>query len=271
MPAEFFDTAEIALNKDGQSWGNLGLWRDGDHYSDACRELALALGRAADLKEGSHVFDAGFGCGDQLLLWLEHFHVASLQGLNLSTSQTQQAKALLEQHGHAHHGQQLVKGDIDDFGLWPRAGAPAPDRILCLDSAYHFPRRDAFLEHAGRALPSGGRLCLTDFVLGETVLGGARELVQDAMLQASRLPRENLVSTTEYHAVLEQAGFDDIELKDISRAVMRGFAAWWASYRSKAAQLPIRSRLKYAVTASFLDWTYRKGALRYLLISARRS
>jgi len=57
--AEFHDLAELALNRDGQSWGNLGYWQTAEDYSAACRDLAVLLGEKASLSSHSAVFDAG--------------------------------------------------------------------------------------------------------------------------------------------------------------------------------------------------------------------
>ncbi len=271
VATEFFDTAEVALNAGDQSWGNLGLWQDEDSYSDACRGLALALGIEAGLDAESHVFDAGFGCGDQLLLWLEHFHVATLQGVNLSETQTRRALDLLKRHGHHKHCETLRQGDIHNSAHWPAPGAPRPNRVLCLDGAYHFPGRASFLAQAGRSLAPGGVLCVTDFVLPESFQGGLRSLPLHAMLRGSRIPRDNLVTTARYREQLFEAGFDQVAIRDLSESVMLGFSAWWARYHRRASHLPARSRLKYAVTARFLGWAYHKTVLRYVLISARRN
>ncbi len=268
MPTEFFDTAEIALNDGDQSWGNLGLWREGDSYSEACRSLALELGTMAGLDDNSHVLDVGFGCGDQLLLWLEHFGVQSVQGVNLSASQCARAIALLEAHGQGHHGQHLAQGDVGDERCWPAAGAPAPNRILCLDSAYHFPARQQFFARAARTLSPGGRLCLSDFVLSESYRGNVQELSLDAMLRASRIPRHNMLSLDEYSGQLSAAGFSRLDSRNLSREVMLGFSDWWYRFRREAGRLPVRSRLKYAVTARFLRWAFSNQVLRYVIIRA---
>ncbi len=268
MATEFFDTAEVALNDGGQSWGNLGLWCEGDSYSEACRRLALELGTMAGLDSSSQVLDVGFGCGDQLLLWLEHFDVASLQGVNLSASQTARAKQRLQQHGQQQHCRHLGQGDVADTDCRPAPDAATPNRILCLDSAYHFPARPGFFAHAASTLSGGGKLCLSDFVLAANYPGGLLELPLRAMLQASRIPRANLLTEAHYTAQLADAGFNHIETRDISREVMLGFSGWWSRYREKARQLPTRSRLKYAGTAGFLHWAYRRDVLRYVIIKA---
>ena len=143
--SEFHDLAELGLNRDGESWGNLGYWKTATDYSEACRALALLLGEQAGLDRNSSVFDAGFGCGDQLLLWLEHFRVASIYGANLSQSQTAYAKNLLTRNRHAEMAAAIVQGDINNPDVWSATLERAhPSHVVALDCAYHFGSRFTF-------------------------------------------------------------------------------------------------------------------------------
>ena len=270
--AEFFDLAELPLNAGDQAWGNLGYWDAAPNYSDACRALATRLGASAQLGQTSRVVDAGFGCGDQLIHWLEHFQVPYLTGINLSHSQTDLARSRLEAAGHSEAAASIAQGNIDDQAAWKHWETASINRVLALDCAYHFPDRAAFLQRAGQLLPKGGRLCLTDFVLTESHSGlSLRGMALAPMLKASRIPPRNIVSLSKYETQLEDAGFHDVEAEDISDWVMQGFAAWLRGYKlANPRRMPRRLWLKYEVTAAFLDWAYRKQVLRYVMISATR-
>ena len=124
--SEFHDLAELGLNRDGESWGNLGYWKTATDYSEACRALALLL-------------------GDQLLLWMEHFRVARIYGANLSQSQTAYAKNLLTRNRHAEMAAAIVQGDINNPDVWSATLERAhPSHVVALDCAYHFGSRFTF-------------------------------------------------------------------------------------------------------------------------------
>ena len=91
------------------------------------------------------------------------------------------------------------------------------------------------------------------------------------MLRASRIPRRNIVTLARYTEGLADNGFGGIEVRDLSEQVMLGFSSWWERYREGISQLPMRSRLKYGITARFLRWAYRNNVLRYVALSARRN
>ncbi len=277
--AEFHDLAELALNRDGQSWGNLGYWQTAEDYSAACRALALLLGETAGLGRDSVVFDAGFGCGDQLLLWLEHFRVARICGVNLSQSQTAHARAKLMQAGYPAVAAALVQGDISD----PEACSAAlnrgkPDHVLALDCAYHFPNRMEFFALAQQHLAPAGQLALTDFMLAEQHdTASLAHRVLGWMLKLSRVAEANIVDRERYRLELQETGFENIRMVDISEHVMPGLAQFIRNLRLDKIPAGAGTRpgwsgwLKYRLTGRFLEWAFRRSILRYCVITATKS
>ena len=264
--SEFHDLAELALNRAGQSWGNLGYWKNANDYSDACRALATLLGEQAALDHHSIVFDAGFGCGDQLLLWLEHFGVLQISGVNLSRSQTAHARTLLAGKGQADASAAIRRGDVNDPAIWKIAlDGTKPSHVLALDCAYHFPDRLAFWGLAGRHLAPAGRLVLTDFMLDPRHrTKGFRHRLLCWMLKRARIAEANIVNEQIYRDQLVQAGYGGIGILDISEYVMPAFSA------GSDRKLTWPVRCKYAVTSRFLKWAYRRSILRYCLVSATK-
>lgn len=264
MMPEFHDLAELALNRDGQSWGNLGYWQSATDYSDACRALATLLGEQAGLDRQSIVFDAGFGCGDQLLLWLEHFGVSQIYGANLSHSQTAYAKTLLVRNARPESAEAILQGDVNDPGIWTAAlDGARPTHVMALDCAYHFPDRLAFWELAQQHLAPAGRLALTDFMLAEQHrTDGFRYRLLRWMLKRAHITETNIVHRDVYLDQLTKAGFGDIAILDISEHVMPAFAA------GDGKKLRWSAWCKYAVTSRFLKWAYRRSILCYCVVSA---
>ena len=277
--AEFHDLAELALNRDGQSWGNLGFWQTAEDYSAACRALALLLGETADLSSHSVVFDAGFGCGDQLLLWLEHFQVARICGVNLSRSQTAHARAMLIEAGYPDVAAALVQGDISDPEAWSAAlNREKPDHVLALDCAYHFPNRMEFFALAQQYLAPAGQLALTDFMLAEQHnTSSLAHRVLGWMLKLSRVAEANIVDRERYRLQLQETGFANIRVIDISEHVMPGLARFIRNLRLDKIPAGAGTRpgwsgwLKYRLTGRFLEWAFRRSILRYCVITATKS
>lgn len=274
--SEFHDLAEIALNSDGQAWGNLGYWKGASDYSRACRALALLLGDRAALDADSVVFDAGFGCGDQLLLWLNHFQIAAFGGVNNAIGQTRLAQRRLSEAGYEAHVPFLLSGDVNDPNSWDIGDlAGRINHVVALDCAYHFPSKTRFFQQAFALLPPSGRIGLTDFVLVDDHSASTIDpILLKIMLRLSRIPAANMIGRRAYTNCLDEAGFAAVEIEDISEQVMPSFGKWWRGYRAqdsrKAQNISWSDRMKYDVTARFLDWAYRKNILRYCIISAEK-
>ncbi|MGK0249695.1 MAG: cyclopropane fatty-acyl-phospholipid synthase-like methyltransferase, partial [Oleispira sp.] len=113
--SEFYDLSERILNTGDLYWGNLGYWQRGSDYSMACANLARSLAEAVDLDQNSGVFDAGFGCGDQLLLWMREYQVEFLCGINYSVSQTELAQQRLQQAGFKEAADNIHQGNVAEL------------------------------------------------------------------------------------------------------------------------------------------------------------
>jgi microcystin synthetase protein McyJ len=277
MP-EFHNLSELVLNEPGQSWGNLGYWQDNNTYSDACRALAQLLADKVQLNSESRVMDVGFGCGDQLLLWLEKYRVADVCGINYSESQTTLARKVLASTSFHIHGDDLLHGSVSDDSLWRLLlkHKPGINRVLALDCVYHFPCKADFISRAYQCMVLGGRLGLTDFILDQSLSRfQINSIKTNAMLKLSRIPKQNMATKEEYIGLLEKNGFTNIQLIDISAQVMPKFRVWLTQFKRdysvRYRSLPWYLKIKYEGTANFLKWAYDNKVLRYVIVSADKN
>jgi len=275
--AEFHNLSERHLNRPGEAWGNLGYWKNADTYSNACRDLALLLGDTIGLDEQSTMIDAGFGCGDQLLLWLKHYKVCEVSGVNYSRSQTALAQQRLIEAGFENAANAIHYGNVDSQNIWrDLSKSVAINRVVALDSIYHFPSRERFFQASAERLQPNGRLAVTDFLLDITDnLSSSDQFILSWMLKLSHIPAANIVTQGEYIRQTETAGFKQIDIQDISKYVLPSFGMWLREHKEYQGMLRVilfwHEWIKYDVTARFLDWAYRRRILRYCLISAVKS
>lgn len=215
----------------------------------------------------------GFGCGDQVLRWREHFGVREIDGLNLSHSQTAFARERTAQHGHADLAPRLHVGDARSLGAWARQTGVAPDTVLALDCAYHFPSRADFLAAACQLLPPGGRIGLTDLVLARDSLHPLRErLPLRVIAGASHIPHANLVTESDYRAHWTRAGIQVETFHDLTPQVFQPFGDWLRRYGAGLDPAAARSVRwgKFTAVARFLAWAQTRGVLRYVLCTGRK-
>jgi ubiquinone/menaquinone biosynthesis C-methylase UbiE len=282
--SEFYDLSERILNTGDLYWGNLGYWQQGSDYSTACARLARSLAEAVDLDQNSGVFDAGFGCGDQLLLWMREYHVEFLCGINYSVSQTELAQQRLQQAGFKESANNLYQGNITELNHYLdrhlESHTKNINRILALDCAYHFPSRKQFIEDSYRILNASKnngyskKIGFTDIVLANTASGKAlpwrKRILLNTMLRLSQIPQKNIITLQEYEQQLHQSGFEQVSSQDISEHVFRPFGHWLVLQEDRIKKSTDKRSiwLKYKITSAFLAWAYNNEILRYVIISA---
>jgi SAM-dependent methyltransferase len=282
---EFYDLEDIQLNYQPEtgnlnsSWGNLGCWLDDtkspiDNYSQACQQLAIELGRLAkldQLSEGHAILDAGFGCGDQLFVWLNSFAVKQLVGINFSHSQTAFAvNALNSKACEQQKGAYVLKqGDCCDPIAWQHV-PKALDRIIALDCLYHFKNKPDYFKLCNKHLAVDGILAASDLVLVKPINNLLYKTILKIICKLSHIPFENLMTLSSYQALLMQQGLVLSQAVNISDKVFLPFGQWLNTYvaEMKSSHKTDRklSWVKYKGTAVFLRWAYNKRILDYQLL-----
>lgn len=272
---EFHNLAEAQLNLNSTEktyWGNLGLWSKdtpaaGQDYAQACTNMATLLADCAQLNPEDVLLDIGFGCGDQLLLWLQHYGLEQLYGLNLSHSQTQLSQQRLRQASFTQQAEQCVQGSNAELLKWSsRSLSASPTKIIALDCAYHFEDRQQFLIDSYALLAPKGKLVLCDLLLDDHALSLKQRLVLKTLCQLCNIPYKNLLKQANYLARCEDIGFEVIDYIDLTDRVFLPFGEWLKAYRQQHAEKQLRWG-KYTGTAWFLRWAKQQGILRYVVIN----
>lgn len=191
---------------------NFGYWAPGcDDHDQACEALAEQLGEAAGITAGDRVLDVGFGYAEQDFLWLRTRNPEQIVGINVTPSQVNFANRRAEETGF---------GDRLDLRLGSATSLPfedgAFDRVVALEASVHFDTRQKFFAEAFRVLRPGGVLATTDPLA--RIPSGRKSLIArlDELRRKRIIPRENWYSRGTYAIRLEQAGFTDVAVKDVT-------------------------------------------------------
>lgn len=255
------------------TWCNLGLWPPPGatevpscSFRRACEALALSLGEAAGLARGDAVLDVGVGYADQTAVWTTHFGVRRVVAVEPSAAHVAAAREAQSSGQLAGKGVvELCVGSADRLDdVLRRCGerggrgaggdepaeedaarAAAFDAVLCLDCAYHFGSRAAFLRAAARAMRPGGRFAAVDLVIGEEedaaddnsagADGAARRfrrfwrslwrsVARRVVAAACDIPAANLHGMRTYEAALEAAGLRLTSVQILTPRVLAPFA-----------------------------------------------
>lgn len=233
------------------AWSNLGWWSGSTDYTVAAQALAMRVGEAARLGAGDVVADYACGYGDSLRLWVEAFGVARVVGLEPDPAVVDLATQRVADWGLSDRIAVRV-GRAET--LTPSALAAGVTAVVCVDAAYHFASRGAWVRAVANELPPDGRIAWSDLAVEDS---------SSWMLQAAALlvgvPRENLAPASAVLALTEAAGLTPIVAQHCGAEVLDGFVR----------HAPRRG-LRVLVTRRLIAAARHSGALDYLVAAAQR-
>jgi len=174
---------------------NFGYWDENTRdQKQACENLMERLLSFIPEKSGA-ILDVACGMGATTSYLLKHYQPQNVTGINISESQIEIAEANAP-------GCTFLKMNASDMKFKDCSF----DNIICVEAAFHFYTRERFLREAHRVLKPGGRLVLSDILMtfeGEDV-------------NQSRTAQNYVVGPDEYAPILAKAGFEDIEVIDVT-------------------------------------------------------
>jgi hypothetical protein len=140
-----------------------------------------------------------------------------------------------------------------DHPLNPAPECPPLTAVLALDCAYHFKTRRMFLTQCRRKLVPGGRIGLADLCFDSPSLRGWQTYLVSLI---GIMPRSNMIRLDEYIQMMEDIGFVNVKLTDISDDVFPGFLAFlksrgraWPLFVA-AMELLVRMGLKFVIVSA---------------------
>ncbi len=246
------------------AWSNLGYWDDAlSSYPEACAQLADQLAQAVHLNCRDRLLDLGCGQGASLLYWQQHYRLRHIEAVEL------QAACVM----------QIQKHLPDIAAIYPQSFLNLKqisfrqhfDVVLCIDAAYHC-NLNSLLDSVCSVLNSKGRLGFHYLMLSEQWLHltALQKQKYKWLLKAADVHLEHLMTASELEQTLQQHDFGDIEIRDLSKAVLRGFASYVQHLQQLPQQGTVMDGLKIRMTAKLCQQLYHDGLVHYVQISANQ-
>lgn len=250
-----------SLGDDGElAWTNLGFWKNTQNYREACCQLADHLARAVNLNSKDHLLDLGCGQGASLMHWLQHYQPKSLSAVELQSKCVNKIQKLIPEINQIFCGSFL---NLKQFEFKQRF-----DVVLCIDAAYHS-NLNSFLDSVTPVLNSKGRLGFhylmkADSCQNMTVLQEQKYLY---LLKAADVVWDNVPNEKTLRNALEQQGFVDIQIEDLSEPVLLGFSQYIQNQQDQNQSRGL-ANFKIQMTAKLCQQLYQAGYVRYIQITA---
>lgn len=233
---------------------NFGYW---DSQARSQREASEALvdllvGRIAT--KGGRILDVACGPGATTRRLMRSYAPDMITAINLSDAQLAEARK---------RAPGCTFGRMDATRLaFPDARF---DAVICVEAAFHFNTRDAFLREALRVLKPGGSLVLSDMLFRGFL---------DPIAEIGQIPRANLVrDIAGYRARLVAAGLEAVDVQDATRSCLGGFRrhlAGWPAFERRAGRMNVAKSVLASFASTVIAGYFGTVCKTYLIASGRK-
>ena len=211
---DYFITC-IHVVDDKNYYMNYGIWKGpSDTLLIANKRMCKYIYKLANLE--GEILDVGCGYGFQDFYWKKKIpESSSITAIDISQRQIQFARKKREEMNISNNSLKFI--ECDAHKLLEHFNKTSFNRIISLESAFHYKERNIFFNNAFSLLKQDGIFIITDIVLSPTYDGS---LISKFFLKISCdflcIPEKNCIHIEEWKTNIRTSGFVIDTFYDIS-------------------------------------------------------
>ena len=236
----------------GSDFYNFGYWEsDTENQKEASEQLVERLLALLPGKQGN-ILDVACGLGASTRHLLRYYKPEDIKAINLSEAQLRRARENAP-------GVECLYMDAANLEFPDESF----DNVICVESAFHFKTREAFLREALRILKPGGWLVDADMLISPMDRRGI-----------GYIPEGNGLADPEaLRVLLMEIGFESAVVQDTTAQCLDAMFVYMKRWPHLARQAGDLSRLESWLAHTWLFF-YRRGLKKginyYVLASAQK-
>ena len=211
---QLVDLLKSVNNNECSNFMNYGYWKQEKlTLLEANKKLCKLIYKKGELSKELNILDVGCGYGAQDFYWKNKNKNLKIDAIDMNEISINRAKEINKYKDIRFNVGNACNLDYKNESY---------DRIISLESAFHYQPRIQFLKEAYRILKKGGKLVIADILYNKNSINIFNSINRMAFSNIFDIPECNRISTNAFITQLKEIGFS-VKLKDISEYTFKPY------------------------------------------------
>lgn len=266
----FYETGLTGKHDYHGGYLNFGFWVDGNtDYVQASHALLSQVADPVHLGEDSILLDVANGMGSQDIFYYNKYKPKRIEMVEATLSHHLICKKRVEEHNLqdrlvAHYGSACDLPFSDNSFT----------HVFSIEGGAHYITRQTFMEEAYRVLKPNGWLSMADFAVPTPPSNFIYYYIGVLASKLWNAPVENWYTCEDFKKHVEDAGFVDVEVKDVGEFCLPGYYKESIRPETLAELSKIRGWFVAHIAGRILDelllFAFRRKLMTEVIVHGRK-
>jgi ubiquinone/menaquinone biosynthesis C-methylase UbiE len=251
---------------------NFGYWKDTTDYVTASQNLISKVVEKCGVTKDSYLLDVAPGMGSEPI-YIHKKYGCKIDTIDICNTHVDIAREKLSKVIEENSVDKSAIAIYYDTAL----AAPFSDNtytnIICVEGCPNMKYRLDFLKEAHRLLKSGGNLCISDILSKHKPKTYIEEFITRLTAMSWVVPYENCYTKDELVKYLEEIGYTDISVEEITDYVIPGYYFDQCKLDTKRRCTEARGYF-YTYVGHIIDYfvylAYKRNLVNYVVVKATK-